>query len=102
MQPTFCKYVLDATVRSSGLCQGCIQHNVAEGEKEVDTQHSDNDEKKESFEDLPDHLKLGEEFTMRVTVLQAYGVSPEYTDLFTQFKYVIFNCSSHINVVYLN
>ena len=83
-----CKYIADLRSPRS-LCQGCIQHNVAEGEKEVDTaqQHaSDNDEKKESFEDLPEHLKLGEDFTLRVTVLQAYGVSPEYTDLFTQFK----------------
>ena len=30
----------------------------------------ENDEKRESFEDLPEHLKLGTEFTLRVTVLQ--------------------------------
>jgi hypothetical protein len=29
---------------------------------------------------------MGEDFTLRVTVLQAYGISPEYTDVFTQFK----------------
>ena len=44
------------------------------------------DEKQESFDDLPEHLKIGQDFTMRVTVLQAYAVSPEYSDIFTQFK----------------
>ena len=60
----------------TGLCQQCLGHNVAEleAEKEVDTRvHADaeeNDEKRESFEDLPEHLRLGTEFTLRVTVLQ--------------------------------
>ena len=87
-----CTCVLD--VRGGGLCPDCLVHSVAggdkegdnAGEKEVDTRHSDNDEKKETFEDLPDHLQLGQDFTLRVTVLQAYGVSPDYTDIFTQFK----------------
>ena len=52
----------------------------------MDTRHSDNDEKRETFEDLPDHLRMGQDFTLRVTVLQAYGIPPEYTDVFTQFK----------------
>lgn len=39
-------------------------------------------------EDLPDHLQLGAEFTFRVTVLQAMGISTEYADIFCQFKYV--------------
>ena len=73
------------------MCPACLGHSVAEGdhekeEKEEDTRHSDNDEKKETFEDLPEHLCMGEDFTLRVTVLQAYGISPEYTDIFTQFK----------------
>ena len=53
-------------------------------EKEIDTGLVD--EKQESLEDLPAHLKLGKEFTMRVTVLQAYGLASEYSDVFTQFK----------------
>jgi len=59
-------------------------------EKEVDTKNhaEENDEKRETFEDLPDHLKLGSDFTMRVTVLQAYGLASEYTDIFTQFNFV--------------
>ena len=44
------------------------------------------DEKQESLDDLPSHLKIGQDFTMRVTVLQAYGISPECSDVFTQFK----------------
>ena len=76
-----------------GLCQACLGHSVADStgadtEKEVDTKHhtEENDEKRETFEDLPEHLKLGSDFTLRVTVLQAYGLASEYTDIFTQFK----------------
>lgn len=32
------------------------------------------------------HLQEGEEFTFRVTVLQASNISPEYADIFCQFK----------------
>ena len=52
-------------------------------EKEIDTGVVD--EKQESLEDLPLHLKLGKEFTMRITVLQAYGLASEYSDVFTLF-----------------
>jgi len=80
-----CRCVAETT---RGLCSACLGHPAADqdAEKEVDTTHSENDEKRETFEDLPDHLKMGEDFTLRVTVLQAYGISPEYTDVFTQFK----------------
>ena len=37
-------------------------------------------------DDLPGHLKVGSQFTFRVTVLQASGISPEYADIFCQFK----------------
>eukprot|EP00095_Tigriopus_kingsejongensis_P003044 maker-scaffold971_size75022-snap-gene-0.8 protein:Tk03044 transcript:maker-scaffold971_size75022-snap-gene-0.8-mRNA-1 annotation:"kinesin 3b isoform x14" len=56
-------------------------------EKDIDSTHGE-DEKQETFDDLPDHLKIGQEFTMRVTVLQAYGISPEYSDIFTQFNFM--------------
>ncbi|XP_033180610.1 kinesin-like protein unc-104 isoform X12 [Bombus impatiens] len=39
-------------------------------------------------EDLPDHLQLGSEFTFRVTVLQAMGISTEYADIFCQFNFL--------------
>lgn len=41
-------------------------------------------------EDLPPHLRIGQEFTFRVTVLQAFDVSTEYADIFCQFKWVFF------------
>lgn len=39
-------------------------------------------------EEIPEHLTLNKEFTFRVTVLQAVGISTEYADIFCQFKYV--------------
>ena len=56
-------------------------------EKEVDTGAME-DEKQESLDDLPNHMKIGKEFTMRVTVLQAYGLASEYSDVFTQFNFI--------------
>ncbi len=55
-------------------------------EKEIDT--TGEDEKQESLDDLPHHLKIGKDFTMRVTVLQAYGLASEYSDVFTQFNFI--------------
>lgn len=37
-------------------------------------------------EEVPEHLQCGKEFTFRVTVLQAVGISTEYADIFCQFK----------------
>ncbi|XP_044591200.1 kinesin-like protein unc-104 isoform X8 [Cotesia glomerata] len=39
-------------------------------------------------EELPDHLQPGVEFTFRVTVLQAMGISTEYADIFCQFNFL--------------
>ncbi|XP_015110985.1 kinesin-like protein unc-104 isoform X4 [Diachasma alloeum] len=39
-------------------------------------------------EELPDHLQSGVEFTFRVTVLQAMGISTEYADIFCQFNFL--------------
>ncbi|XP_059085129.1 kinesin-like protein unc-104 isoform X3 [Tigriopus californicus] len=71
------------------LFPDCLEKkfNEKEQEKDVDSTHGE-DEKQETFDDLPDHLKIGQEFTMRVTVLQAYGISPEYSDIFTQFNFI--------------
>ena len=33
-----------------------------------------------------EHLKIGTQFTFRVTVLQASGITTEYSDIFCQFK----------------
>ena len=35
---------------------------------------------------LQQHLRLGSEFTFRVTVLQASSIPAEYADIFCQFK----------------
>ncbi|VVC97408.1 unnamed protein product [Leptidea sinapis] len=39
-------------------------------------------------EELPEHLTLGKEFTFRVTVLHAHGVSADYADVFCQFNFL--------------
>lgn len=39
-------------------------------------------------EELPEHLEPGIEFTFRVTVLQAMGISAEYADIFCQFNFL--------------
>ncbi|XP_074031970.1 kinesin family member unc-104 isoform X5 [Leptinotarsa decemlineata] len=39
-------------------------------------------------EEIPDHLSIGKEFTFRVTVLQAVGISTEYADIFCQFNFL--------------
>lgn len=39
-------------------------------------------------EDIPEHLAVGKEFTFRVTVLQAVGISAEYADIFCQFNFL--------------
>ncbi|XP_039275472.1 LOW QUALITY PROTEIN: kinesin-like protein unc-104 [Nilaparvata lugens] len=39
-------------------------------------------------ETLPFHLAVGHEFTFRVTVLQAVGISTEYADIFCQFNFL--------------
>ncbi|XP_052128712.1 kinesin-like protein unc-104 isoform X4 [Frankliniella occidentalis] len=36
----------------------------------------------------PDHLLVGKEFTFRVTILQAVGISTEYADIFCQFNFL--------------
>jgi kinesin family protein 1 len=38
--------------------------------------------------ELPRHLKLGSQLLFRVTILEASEISPEYADIFCQFKYV--------------
>ena len=40
-------------------------------------------------DELPSHLQLGSQLTFRVTILQASGISADYTDVFCQFKYVL-------------
>ena len=69
-------------------------------EKEVDT-GSVEDEKQETLDDLPGHLKIGKDFTMRVTVLQAYGLASEYSDVFTQFNFINRRDEVNFSLMYL-
>ena len=69
-------------------------------EKEVDT-GSVEDEKQETLDNLPGHLKIGKDFTMRVTVLQAYGLASEYSDVFTQFNFINRRDEVNISLMYL-
>lgn len=39
-------------------------------------------------DDIPEHLVGGKEFTFRVTILQAVGISTEYADIFCQFNFL--------------
>ncbi|XP_044758313.1 kinesin-like protein unc-104 isoform X2 [Coccinella septempunctata] len=39
-------------------------------------------------DEIPEHLSVGKEFTFRVTVLQAVGISAEYADIFCQFNFL--------------
>lgn len=39
-------------------------------------------------ENLPDHLKLGKEFTFRIIILEVSDISPEYFDIFCQFNFM--------------
>ena len=73
---------------------------VSGSEKEVDT-GSVEDEKQETLDDLPGHLKIGKDFTMRVTVLQAYGLASEYSDVFTQFNFINRRDEVNISLMYL-
>ena len=47
-------------------------------------------------EELPVHLKIGSQFTFRVTVLQASGIAPDYADIFCQFKWVFNDIAGNI------
>ena len=37
---------------------------------------------------LPDHLKIGKEFTFRIIILEVSDISPEYFDIFCQFNFM--------------
>ncbi|XP_046673544.1 kinesin-like protein unc-104 isoform X4 [Homalodisca vitripennis] len=70
--------------------QHCNQHDKIE-DLECDTDSGRGDSSVSSEvkeEELPQHLTVNNEFTFRVTVLQAIGVSTEYADIFCQFNFL--------------
>ncbi|XP_054265654.1 kinesin-like protein unc-104 [Macrosteles quadrilineatus] len=73
------------------VVEGHAHHEKLEGDLECDADSGRGDssvcsEAKE--EELPPHLAVNNEFTFRVTVLQAIGVSTEYADIFCQFNFL--------------
>ena len=66
----------------SGLAEAAISRDAAESEKVKVKDYLPNIDE----HDLPEHLQLGSQLTFRITVLQMSGISPEYADIFCQFK----------------
>ncbi|XP_026475169.1 kinesin-like protein unc-104 [Ctenocephalides felis] len=66
----------------------CIKND--ELECDADSGRGDSSVSSEVREEDPigEHLTVGKEFTFRVTVLQATGISPEYADIFCQFNFL--------------
>lgn len=58
--------------------------------QDIETEDADSgrgdSELHEVTEETGEHLQIGKDFTFRVTVLQATGISAEYADIFCQFK----------------
>lgn len=63
------------------------KHEDTELETDADSGRGDSSVSSELQElSAAEHLLIGKEFTFRVTVLQASGIGPEYSDIFCQFK----------------
>ncbi|KAH9425004.1 hypothetical protein DERP_009229 [Dermatophagoides pteronyssinus] len=59
-----------------------------EDEDETTTTTTTMDEKNQQQNDsIPDHLKLNEDFMFRVSIIQLYGLSKSYADVFCQFNF---------------
>lgn len=66
--------------------EGRPTEKTEEGEGDADSGRGDSSVASDKEEEAPEHLQPGKEFTFRVTVLQAVGISTEYADIFCQFK----------------
>ena len=76
------------TVPQTNVLWRCLP---AELEVEADSVTLTGGEDWDAFADineaeLPPHLKIGSEFTFRVSIAQAAGLSADYADVFCQFK----------------
>uniref|UniRef100_T1IJB9 OTU domain-containing protein 3 n=1 Tax=Strigamia maritima TaxID=126957 RepID=T1IJB9_STRMM len=60
----------------------------ADRECDLDSGKGDSSVSSDKDDDVPPHLKIGSEFTFRVTVLQAYAISSDYADIFCQFNFL--------------
>uniref|UniRef100_A0A2R5LHZ1 Kinesin-like protein unc-104 n=1 Tax=Ornithodoros turicata TaxID=34597 RepID=A0A2R5LHZ1_9ACAR len=59
-----------------------------EGTNKIEDYERDSENNNLVHFNLPEHLQIGREFTFRVTVLQAIGISKEYADIFSQFNFL--------------
>ncbi|XP_052455397.1 kinesin-like protein KIF1A isoform X3 [Carassius gibelio] len=83
----------------SGLSRAAVSHEelrIVEGEGQNAEMALSADEvnnntcpaNPEELDGALDHLRIGEVFTFRVTVLQASSISSEYADIFCQFNFI--------------
>lgn len=81
---------MSQTSTTRGLAKFCnlfVVFFVAELECDADSGRGDSSVSSElKEEEFPPHLSAGNDFTFRVTVLKAVGISTEYADVFCQFK----------------
>ncbi|OQR71052.1 kinesin protein-like, partial [Tropilaelaps mercedesae] len=69
------------------VVEGCGEEDI-DKDADKDTSETIGEVEEDTGGQLPAHLKLGSEFTFRVTVLQAVGISREYADIFCQFNFL--------------
>uniref|UniRef100_A0A672MNN8 plus-end-directed kinesin ATPase n=1 Tax=Sinocyclocheilus grahami TaxID=75366 RepID=A0A672MNN8_SINGR len=75
----------------AGVSQEELRIVEGEGEGEANTEELDSPVKTGLdgvLDGALDHLRIGEAFTFRVTVLQASSISAEYADIFCQFNFI--------------
>ncbi|CAG2064997.1 unnamed protein product, partial [Timema podura] len=80
---------LDRVVEGQGNLSEQAREKTEEQDGDADSGHGDSSVSSDvKEEELPEHLQVGNEFTFRVTVLQAVGISTEYADIFCQFNFL--------------
>lgn len=80
------------TEKDERYIEGSLDTKIEELEiEDADSGRGDSSvasECQEANDELAAHLQVGKEFTFRVTVLQATGISAEYADIFCQFNFL--------------
>nr|CAD7397873.1 unnamed protein product [Timema cristinae] len=80
---------LDRVVEGQGNLSEQAREKTEEQDGDADSGHGDSSVSSDvKEEELPEHLQVGNEFTFRVTVLQAVGICTEYADIFCQFNFL--------------
>ena len=60
-------------------------HNKKDDESDELTSDDQQNNNYEKIQDKNEHLEIGKEFMLRVTILQIIGISKDYDDVFCQF-----------------